>query len=100
MAQPNYQLGEIGDLNNVRFTGYLILVFAVFIIFGGIKPSGERDKKNKLKKHQHEESLCFHSFIQLELFMSSNNNNNSNSCSCFELFCVQYVLHIPLELWT
>eukprot|EP00913_Durusdinium_trenchii_P033322 g31196.t1 len=34
---PNYQLGEIGDLNNVRFTGYLILVFAVFIIFGGIK---------------------------------------------------------------
>ncbi|CAK9027746.1 Solute carrier family 12 member 5 (Electroneutral potassium-chloride cotransporter 2) (K-Cl cotransporter 2) (hKCC2) (Neuronal K-Cl cotransporter) [Durusdinium trenchii] len=37
VAQPNYQLGEIGDLNNVRFTGYLILVFAVFIIFGGIK---------------------------------------------------------------
>lgn len=37
IAQPNYQIGEIGDLNNVRFTGYLILVFAVFIIFGGIK---------------------------------------------------------------
>eukprot|EP00438_Fugacium_kawagutii_P023708 Skav228035 [mRNA] locus=scaffold1188:33972:47781:+ [translate_table: standard] len=37
IAQPNYQIGEIGDLNNVRFTGYLILVFAVLIIFGGIK---------------------------------------------------------------
>ncbi|CAE7264818.1 SLC12A7 [Symbiodinium sp. KB8] len=37
IAQPEYQIGEIGDLNNVRLTGYLILVFAVVIIFGGIK---------------------------------------------------------------
>ena len=37
IAQPNYQIGEIGDLNNVRLTGYLILVVAVLIIFGGIK---------------------------------------------------------------
>ena len=35
------RIGEIGDLNNVRFTGYLILVFAVFIIFGGIKHLGK-----------------------------------------------------------
>lgn len=27
----------IGDLNNVRFSGYIILAVAVFIIFGGIK---------------------------------------------------------------
>ncbi|CAE7477296.1 Slc12a4 [Symbiodinium natans] len=37
IAQPQHQIGEIGDLNNVRLTGYLILVFAVVIIFGGIK---------------------------------------------------------------
>ncbi|CAE7550458.1 SLC12A5 [Symbiodinium pilosum] len=37
IAQPQYQIGEIGDLNNVRMTGYVILVFAVVIIFGGIK---------------------------------------------------------------
>ena len=34
------RIGEIGDLNNVRLTGYLILVVAVLIIFGGIKHLG------------------------------------------------------------
>ncbi|CAJ1371617.1 unnamed protein product [Effrenium voratum] len=37
IAQPDYQIGVIGDLNNVRFSGYIILAVAVFIIFGGIK---------------------------------------------------------------
>eukprot|EP00931_Biecheleriopsis_adriatica_P058779 TRINITY_DN35076_c0_g1_i1.p1 TRINITY_DN35076_c0_g1~~TRINITY_DN35076_c0_g1_i1.p1 ORF type:complete len:1025 (+),score=157.76 TRINITY_DN35076_c0_g1_i1:47-3121(+) len=37
IAQPDYQIGAIGDLNNVRFTGYIILAFAVLIILGGIK---------------------------------------------------------------
>ena len=34
------RISEIGDLNNVRLTGYLILVVAVLIIFGGIKHLG------------------------------------------------------------
>ncbi|CAE8603760.1 unnamed protein product, partial [Polarella glacialis] len=37
MAAPEYQIVKVGDINNIRFTGYIILACAVAIILAGIK---------------------------------------------------------------
>eukprot|EP00930_Biecheleria_cincta_P096598 TRINITY_DN8841_c0_g1_i2.p1 TRINITY_DN8841_c0_g1~~TRINITY_DN8841_c0_g1_i2.p1 ORF type:complete len:1089 (+),score=175.20 TRINITY_DN8841_c0_g1_i2:220-3267(+) len=37
IAAPNHQILAVGELNNIRLTGYVILAAAVLIILGGIK---------------------------------------------------------------